>query len=134
MLASTLTGRPYFPGYLAVGVLVISAFLSVYLWLTPYHEIALIREGNTAAAASPSGTVFGVVRPLASAIAPSVTLIELALWASVTCLIQLLTYAGVKVLLPHLNEDIPHGRTASAIVLAAVSVGMGLLNAACLTP
>jgi len=40
----------------AVAILVLAVFFAVYLWITPYREIALIREGNIAAAVTLAGT------------------------------------------------------------------------------
>lgn len=133
-LASIFGDLANFLGYLLTGVLVICVFIALYVRITPYHEIALIREGNMAAAVSLSGTLIGFVLPVAAAIMHSPSLYELGLSASVACLVQLAAYAGVKLLLPHLGEDIPHGRTASAVLLAAVSLGVGILNAACVAP
>ena len=53
---------------LALALLAI--FAAIYVRVTPYNEIALIREGNMAASISLSGALIGFVLPLASAISP----------------------------------------------------------------
>ena len=55
--------------YFAVALLLFVAFTFVYVIVTPYNEIALIREGNTAAAISLSGAMLGFALPLASTVA-----------------------------------------------------------------
>ena len=124
---------PAFLAYFAVAVGLIAGFLLVYLNVTPYDEIALIRQGNTAAAVSLSGALFGFVLPVANVIAHSDGLIDLAVWGVIAGLIQLLAYLAARFTLPHLTADIPAGQLASAIFLAALSLTVGLINAACMT-
>jgi len=113
---------------LCIGFVVL--FLAIYIHITPYREIALIRQGNSAAAASLSGTLIGFVLPLASAVEHSVNAYDLAIWASVALVVQLLVYLAARVVLPGLASDIPAGKVASGVFLAALSVGAGILNAA----
>jgi len=60
-LAQLLAGLPAFLLYLALGLGLLGIFVAVYVGVTPYREIALIREGNTAAAISLSGAIVGYV-------------------------------------------------------------------------
>lgn len=46
----------------------VAALCGGYIFITPYREIALIREGNAAAAAGLGGAILGFVLPLASTI------------------------------------------------------------------
>lgn len=133
MLAESAIGLPAFITYFLIAVALLAAFLSIYVRLTPYREFALIRDGNTAAAISLSGTIIGLAIPLASAIEESGHLVDLALWGCVACAVQLGAYVVARLLFPHLAEDIPAGKAAPAIFLAALSVAVGLLNAASMT-
>jgi hypothetical protein len=47
--------------YFASGVTLTGLFLAIYLRLTPYAELALIRAGNRAAATSLAGAMLGYV-------------------------------------------------------------------------
>ena len=132
MFADSISTLPSFLTYFAVAVTILAAFLFVYLNFTPYREIALIREGNTAAAVSLSGTLVGFALPVANVIENSHNLVDLVLWASIACVVQLLTYVAARATLPHLAKDIPEGKLAPAIFLAALSVSLGLINAACM--
>lgn len=132
MSAGTLSTLPAFIAYLAVALAILAAFIVAYLWFTPYREIALIRDGNTAAAISLAGTIVGFALPVAAVIRNTRTLPDLAIWSGIACLVQLATYLVARFTLPHLTTDIPAGKTAPALLLAALSIAVGLINAACM--
>ena len=96
-------------------VALIAAFLLVYLNVTPYGEITLIRQGNTAAAISLSGALIGFAMPVANVIAHSDTLIDLAAWGAVAALVQILAYLAMRLSLPRLAQDIPAGTFTAAL-------------------
>lgn len=133
MLTQSLAGLPAFLAYFAAAVGFFALFVLMYIGLTPYRELALIRQGNAAAAASLSGAMLGFVLPLASAIAHSVGLVDMAVWALIALAIQLLTYVAARLLLPDLARDIPAGKVAPGVFLGALSLAVGVLNAACMT-
>lgn len=133
MLPKMLSMLPAFLSYFAVAVALLAVFLLVYVNVTPYDEIALIRQGNTAAAVSLSGALFGFALPVANVIAHSDTLADLTAWGAIAGVIQLLTYLVARFTLPHLAENIPAGKVAPATFLAALSLSVGLTNAACMT-
>ena len=58
----------------------------------------------------------------------------MALWARVSFLVQLGAFAAMHLLRRDVAASIGRGDMAEAIVLAAGSVVLGLLNAACMTP
>ena len=128
-----LTTLPAFLAYFAVAVVLLALFLLVYLNVTPYHELALIRAGNTAAAISLAGALLGFALPVANVIAHSDTLLGLAAWGVVAGVVQLLAYLVMRFTLPQLNQDIPAGKTAPAVFLAVFSLTIGLINAACMS-
>ncbi len=132
MLQYTISTLPSFVAFFAVAIAVLGVFLAVYLYATPYAEVALVREGNVAAAVSLGGTMIGLALPVANVVRNSHALLDVVVWGVVACLVQLLAYAVTRLALPHLARDIPDGKVASAIFLAALSVAVGLVNAACM--
>ncbi len=124
---------PNFLAYFGISVALLGFFLLIYINITPYQEITLIRSGNTAAAISLSGTLLGFALPIANVIAHSDTLLDLAAWGVVAGVVQLAAYFIARFALPHLNDDIPAGRVAPATFLAALSLTVGVINAACMT-
>ena len=133
MLNHLLTALPSFLAYFGVAIVLLAAFLLVYVNVTPYEEFALIRAGNVAAATSLSGALLGFALPVANAIAHSDTLADLLAWGSIAGVIQILAYLAVRFTCPTFNEDIPAGKVAPAIFLAAVSGTVGLISAACMS-
>ena len=119
--------------YFAVSIGGIMLFVAIYTAVTPYREIALIRQGNTAAAISLGGAVIGYTCPLAQAVAQSGSLGDMLLWSAIALVAQLVAYAVTRLLLPHLASDVNAGKIAPAIFLAAVSIAVGILNAAAMT-
>ncbi len=55
------------------------------------------------------------------------------LWGLIAALVQLFVYLAVRFTLINVTRRIPEGQVASGIVLAAISVCAGILNAACMT-
>jgi len=122
-----------FFSHIAAAFVLLTLFIVVYIRITPYREIALIREGNIAAAASLSGALLGYCTALASAIANSVSVIDMSFWGLVALVIQLLAFGIARLLIPGIISDIPNNKIASGIFLGALSLGLGMINASCMT-
>ena len=119
--------------YLLLSFALLAAFAWLYDKVTPYDEMQLIRDGNTAAAIAYSGAIVGLALPLGSAIAHSVNPVDMVIWGVFGLGVQVLVYFLVRRLLPGLNDQIPADKPGPAILLAALSIGAGIVNAACLT-
>ncbi len=126
-------GLSAFFSHFASAVALLLLFIAIYVRITPYKEISLIRSGNTAAAISLSGSVLGYSAALASVIANSISFVDMLIWGSIALVVQLLAYLLTRLMLPALVQDIPDNRIASATFLAALSLALGLINAACMT-
>ncbi|MCC7310623.1 MAG: DUF350 domain-containing protein [Sulfuritalea sp.] len=133
MPAHFLATLPNFLAYLGTAIVLLVAFMAIYLYVTPYDEINLIRANNVAAAISLSGAVLGFAMPIANVIAHSDTLADLAVWGVIAGIVQLLAWMVARVALPRLKEAIAAGQVAPAIFVAALSITVGLINAACMT-
>ncbi len=134
ILHHSIRGLDEFLIYFAASLVLLAAFIAIYIWITPYREIALIREGNAAAAASLSGTVLGFSIPLAQSIAQSVNLAEMAMWGAIALAVQILVFViASRVVFPGMANDIPNGKVAPGVVVGALSIATGILNAACMT-
>jgi len=124
---------PAFVAYLGLGILYFVAFVVTYIWITPQREMALIREGNLAAAISLAGAMIGFVQPLASAIAHSVSLADLALWGAVAWAVQLLTHLVLRLAVRDLRSRIEADVRSVALFTALVAACVGTINAAAMT-
>jgi putative membrane protein len=129
-LWQSIAGFPDFLLYFVLALALLALFVAVYVRVTPYREFALIREGNIAASISLSGAVVGFVLPLASAIAHSVSPLDMVVWGVIALAVQLIVYAVTSRLVPHFGKAIEGGHAAPATLLAALSVSVGILNAA----
>ena len=119
--------------YLAVSLVLLALFTAIYVRITPYREFALIREGNMAASFSLSGSLLGFIVPLASAVQHSVSLIDMAIWGVIALIVQIAAFVVVKLLIPSITQDIPAGKGAQGFFLGSLSLGVGLLSAACMS-
>ena len=129
----SFAGFDDFAVYLAVSLAYLAVFVAIYIRVTPYREIALIREGNMAASFSLSGALLGFVIPLSAAVQHSVSLVDMAIWGVIAMLVQVAAFVVVKMCVPSITRDIPEGKGAQGFFLGSLSLGVGLLNAACMS-
>lgn len=129
-IAFYLAGLPAFVLYFGLGALLLVLFGLIYTTLTPHREWRLIHANVPAAALAFGGSLLGFVLPLASAMRESVSLFDFLLWALVALLVQLVTFCLLRLLVPDLGRRISDNEMASAILVALVSVAVGVLNAA----
>ncbi len=111
--------------YLATASVFLLAFVLIYIRFTPYDEFALIAHDNTAVAITLSGAVLGFTFPLVSSIYYTQSIEEMAIWAAITCAVQL----AVFLVLRRQAKRIEQGHIASAIMVATFSIAVGILNA-----
>lgn len=131
-LGGTLSTLPNFLVYFVVGGGLTAVFMLLYANLTPQHDLRLIRSGNSAAAIALVGALVGFVMPLASVIAHSAAIIELVVWGIIALIVQLAGFVIARLVLPHLPQAIEEGNIADAVLLAGISLSLGILDAACM--
>lgn len=132
MFDPVISSLPAFAGYFATAVGLLAVFLALYVFVTPYSELTLIREGNIAAAISLAGAIIGYALPIAVSVAASHNIVVMIGWGVVACVVQLMAYIVARLALPQLVLNIPQGKIASGIFLASLSLGIGILNAGCI--
>jgi putative membrane protein len=132
-IAQSLAGLPAFITYFFLSLALLVVFLAVYLVVTPYSELAMIRQGNAAAAISLGGAIIGFVLPLARAVQQSVSTLDLVTWGGIALVVQVVVFLLVGKLIPKLTNAVKEGQVAAATLLASLAVGVGMLNAASMT-
>ena len=132
MFDPVISNLPVFGSFFVTAIVLMLVFLAIYVWITPYNELALIRAGNEAAAISLGGAVIGFALPIAVSVAVSHNLYAMIGWGVVASVVQLLAFIAARLALPRLNESIPQGKLASGIFLASLAIGVGILNAGCI--
>lgn len=118
-----------FVSYLATAVVLLGVFCILYEKFTPYREFHLIKENNMAAAITLGGAMLGFTVPLVSSIYYTRSVLEMALWACITGVVQLLVFTVLRRWAPLIEK----GQVAPAIFMASTSVCIGLINAVCIS-
>lgn len=111
--------------YLVVSAALLVGFIFIYAKATPYKEFALIAHDNVAVAITFAGAVLGFTAPLVASIYYTQSIGEMCLWAAITCVVQLLVLLALR----RQARRIEEGHVASAVVVASLSLAVGLLNA-----
>jgi putative membrane protein len=126
---------PHFLAYFAAAIGLAAAFLALYVVITPHKEFALIREGNTAAAAQLTGTFLGFCIPVAMVIGHSVSIPDMLLWGAVAAIVQLAVFFVIaRLLFRGTSQRITDSCTAAGVFVGGIGLGIGILQAACMVP
>lgn len=130
-----LAGLGSFALYFFTALIMLMVFKWVYVRVTPYDEWALVKEQkNVAAAVTLAGAFIGYSLAIASAASNSVSLFDFIVWGIVALFAQIIAFLIVRFgLMPSFVERINNNEIGAGIVMAGMSVSVGLLNAACMT-
>lgn len=123
-------GFPTFLMYTGTAGLMLILAVFVYILLTPWKELALVRGGNGTAGLALSGAIVGLAIPLASCLASSVSIPDLVLWGLVSLILQLLAFRLTDLLLKDLPKRIQNDEAGAAIVLIGTKLASAMLLAA----
>lgn len=127
---SFMAGAPILLLHFVLTLLLLVIGVLIYMKITPYHELDLIRDGNTAAAISLAGVLLGLAIPLAFAMAESVNTIDLLIFGVVAIVLQLIGYRVADWVIRDLPARITDGEISAAIWLASVKLSIAAINAA----
>ncbi|WP_221074511.1 DUF350 domain-containing protein [Agarivorans aestuarii] len=121
--------------YFAASIVFLMLFKVIYVRVTPHDEWKLIKEGkNTSAAIAFGGAVLGFALALAGAASNSISFVDFTLWGTIALIAQIAAFVIVRfVFIPGIVSRIEANEVSAGIMLAATSVSVGLLNAACMT-
>lgn len=120
--------------YIIVAGVLFGLFQLAYTRLTPHKEFVQIREGNVAAAIALGGALIGFALPASNVITYSISVLDVVIWAVIAAVVQLLAFTATNLVLKDLSARITRGEIAAAIYAASVSISVGFLNSACMTP
>ncbi|WP_373976068.1 DUF350 domain-containing protein [Chitinibacter sp. SCUT-21] len=133
MLESYLPPLIGYFSYLASGVAMLIVFAMLYIKITPYDEIKLVREGNVAAALSFAGALIGFSFALASSAWHLNHLVFFVIWGALAGLMQILVYAFLVKCIKGMPEQIMNNNVAVGVLAGSISVAVGVINAGCLS-
>ncbi|WP_293748516.1 DUF350 domain-containing protein [uncultured Paraglaciecola sp.] len=134
-ILNSISGLGNFALYFAVSILLLFVFKVVYAFVTPHDEWKLVKEDkNQAAAIGFGGAMIGFSIALAGAVANSEFLIDFVVWGVVAIIAQSFAFALLRfTFMPKIAERIDNNEISAGTILAAVSISVGLLNAACMS-
>lgn len=130
VLESLTAGFPVLLLHFLVTVTMLAVGVVIYLWMTPYPELELIRNGNIAAAISLGAAILSLAIPLAFSMSVSVNVIDIIAWGLVTLAVLLIVYRVIDLLLKDLPNRIEDGEMGPALLLASVKLGVAAITAA----
>ncbi|MCJ8313351.1 MAG: DUF350 domain-containing protein [Saccharospirillaceae bacterium] len=124
-----------FAAYFSISLVLMVLFKIIYTMITPHDEWKLIKENkNTAAALGLGGAVIGFAIAISGTITNSISILDFVIWSVVALVAQTLAFLIVRfVFMPKIVSRIENDEVSAGIMLAAVSISVGLLNAACMT-
>ncbi|MBD8563438.1 DUF350 domain-containing protein [Oxalobacteraceae sp. CFBP 8763] len=117
-----------FIGYLLTSVALLATFMVIYSVTTPYNEFHEVQDGNVAAAVAFSGAILGFIFPLMAAIFYTHSLVEMVKWATITGVVQMILFQVLHKI-NGCGNCIRQRKVAPAILLASLSIAVGMLNA-----
>ncbi|MBL6784764.1 MAG: DUF350 domain-containing protein [Rickettsiales bacterium] len=127
------SGFPYFISHFLLTVAILCLGVVIYKFLTKHREIALIKDGNVAAAISYSGAWIGIALPLAFCMSSSYGFYDILIWGLVAVVIQILAFIVLDKLLQNLSDRIEKGEVASAIFVFSAKISVAIINAAAIS-
>jgi len=135
LIMASIVGLGSFALYFFVSIVLLFIFKFAYTFVTPHDEWKLVKEDkNTAAAIGFGGAMIGFALALASAVSNSHNLVDFAVWGLVAIIAQCLAFALLRfTFMPKIVERIDNNEVSAGVMLASMSIAVGLLNAACMT-
>lgn len=119
--------------HLLTGFALVGVFVLIYLRVTPFAEIALIRRGCVAPALSFGGTLIGFSLTVASGILNLPDYLLFLAWSAAAMVVQLLAFVLMQRAIPDLRQSLESNNVAMGALMGAISISIGLVNAACLS-
>jgi putative membrane protein len=122
--------------YLAVSLALLLVGLFLMEITTKVKEFALMAKGNKAASYVLGGRLLGLAIVLYSALANSISLVDMVIWGAVGIAAQIIVFYLTEWLTPrHFNvsQSIEENNTAVGLFLLLLSVSIGIVIAGCLT-
>ncbi|MEB1807043.1 MAG: DUF350 domain-containing protein [Bacillaceae bacterium] len=122
--------------YLAASLVLFLIGTYIFKLITPYSERALIKEGNIAVSLKLLGKMAGLVVVLQSAIRSSINLVDLAIWAVIAIIVQIVLHLVIEYVFTrntNLAKEVEKGNVAVGLLLGGVSILVGMIVAAAIS-
>lgn len=114
--------------YFAIAVVLLLVFTVVYMLITPYDELDLIRKGKGAACISFGGTLLGYSLTLGANMIYHVSLSQFAVWGVIAMFVQWVGYWMVARVIGNIKAHMENNNVAVAGLIGVVGLVLGVLN------
>lgn len=134
-ILDSIAGLSNFALYFVIAVVLLFMFKFIFTAITPHDEWKLVKEDKSIAAALGfGGSMVGFSIALAGAVSNSANLVDFVIWGFVAIIAQALAFALLRfTFMPKIVQRIEDDEISAGIMLAAMSISVGLLNAACMS-
>jgi putative membrane protein len=129
VLSGISQGLPVLLLHFVVTLLLLALGVFCYTRITPFHETELVRCSNIAAGIALSGTIVALAIPLAAMLATSIVLLDIIIWGIIALVLQFAAFGITTLLFRGIKPLIEGGNVAVGLTVAAIQIGIGLLNA-----
>ncbi len=119
--------------YLLASVVMLAIFSKIYLIITPYDELALIRQGRGAPCISLAGTLIGYSLTLSASAIYNNSLFVFIIWAVFAMVVQLLGYLVMVKIVGNVKEEMQKNNIAVGGLMGLSGLVLGIVNAGCLS-
>lgn len=124
------TGLPILLTHSVATFILLFMAVTFYMKVTPYCELELIKQGNSAASIVLSGALLGIAIPLAFCLNGSFSLIDILLWGLVIVLLQIVAFKMMDVVFKGLSAHIERGNIAMAMFVSAIKLSIAAVTSA----
>lgn len=125
-----ISGLPQIFGHAGMAAVLLAGGVFLYIRLTPFDDMKLVREGNIAAAISLFSIIVGLAIPLAICLSQVSAFTDLLFWGGFTVALQLFAFKVCDWMLSDLSARIERGEISASIVLLAVKLAAAFINSA----
>jgi len=127
---SVIAGAPVLLLHVAIALAILIIGTVLYVWMTPWEDLKLVREGNTAAGIALGGIILGLGIPVAACIPGAINHWDILFWGVITLILQMATFKVLDLILSGLPERIEAGEIGAAVVLSAAKLAVAAIVAA----
>jgi len=127
---SVMAGAPVLLLHVGIALAILIFGTIFYVWMTPWEDLKLVREGNTAAGVALAGIILGLGIPIAACIPGAINHWDILFWGVVILIVQMITFKVLDFVLRGLPKRIEDGQVGAAVVLTAAKLAVAAIVAA----
>ncbi len=119
--------------YLLTSIIALTIFTKIYLIITPYDELDLIRKGQGAPCVSLAGALIGYSLTLSASVIYQGSFMSFVVWACLAMGVQLLGYLVMVKIIGNVPDSMQKNNIAVGGLLGLTGLVLGIINAGCLS-